>query len=61
MIKTMYGVSIHSDLRQAIEVCDLSSKFYLLDCNTDNVAAALSTGTVMLPCVAPFVQSKYMP
>lgn len=60
MIKTMYGVSIHSDLRQAIEACDLSSKFYLLDCNTDNVAAALSTGTVMLPCVAPFVQSKYI-
>lgn len=60
MIKTMYGTCIHADLQQAMEEHALSSKFHLFDCNADNIIAALNNGTVKLPCVAPFVQSKYI-
>lgn len=60
MIQTMYGRCIHSDLQKAMAEHALSSAFHLFACNTENVIAVLNNGTVKLPCVTPFVQSKYI-
>lgn len=60
MIQTMYGKCIHSDLQKAMAEHSLFSAFHLFACNTENVIAVLNNGMVKLPCVTPFVQSKYI-
>lgn len=60
MIQTMYGRCIHSDLLKALGEHSFSSVFHLFACNTENVITELNSGKAKLPCVTPFVQSKYI-
>lgn len=60
MIKTYYGNSIYADIKKALEEKGLSDKVYVHEPNKSGVVTMLQNGTCPMPCVTPYIESKYI-
>ena len=60
MIKTYYGNSIYADIKKALEEKGLADKVYVHEPNKSGVVTMLQNGTCPMPCVAPYIESKYI-
>lgn len=60
MIKTYYGNSIYADIKKALEEKGLADKVYVHEPNKSGVVTMLQNGTCPMPCVTPYIESKYI-
>ena len=60
MIKTFYGNSIYADVKNALTEKGLGEKVYVYESNRVDIVTMLQNGTCKMPCVVPYVDSKYI-
>lgn len=60
MIKTYYGGSIYADVKKVLVEKGLGDKVHVFEPNNSNAAILLQNGNCPMPCVVPYIDSKYI-
>lgn len=60
MINSYYGSCIYADVKKTLAERGLGDKVHVCEPNQPDVAAKLQSGTCPMPCVFPFIESKYI-
>lgn len=60
MIKTYYGSSLYTDIQSVLAEKGFENKVHVYEPNRTDITSLLQGGTCQMPCVIPYVESKYI-